>query len=226
MSTENLEEAAFERIGADESVEVTFDVAELHDLSVGGKFDITVAGAFSTAEEDSTVLSGSVPYVAESIKAEVDGDEASFARVAFHQKRTIVQSDCSGTRLSASTAALSACVRLATTGQNAATSGAAAKMTEFFKSSTSATRSTVSGVFSRMRSECGSSSGGGSRWYCTDVYGACSGGVIAYTVPASAYMAYCPLFFSMPATSTACYTQNRASTAVHEMSKFSPATIQ
>lgn len=188
IATENLLDEDFERIPAGESVEVTFDVAEVHDLSAGGKFDITAEGAFSIAEEDSTELTGSVPYFAEHVEAEVDGDEASLTRIAFHQKRTVVQSDCTGTRLTATRQALSDCVRLANIGQNAATSGPAAKMTEFFKSSTTATRNTVAGVFSRVASECGSTSGGGSRWYCTDFYGACSGSVIAYTVPATAQM--------------------------------------
>jgi deuterolysin len=55
-------------------------------------------------------------------------------------------------------------------------------MTEFFKSSTTATRNTVAAVFNRMATECGSSTSGVSRQYCTDIYpgGACSSGVIAY----------------------------------------------
>lgn len=39
------------------------------------------------------------------------------------------------------------------------------------KSSTSSTRSTVAGVFNKAATECGSTSSGVARYYCSDVYG-------------------------------------------------------
>lgn len=197
---------------------MTFDVAELHDLSLGGKFDIATSGALQFAEDGSTELVGSVPFESNHLEAEVDGVLASESRVNFHAKRTRIQSDCTGSQLSASTASLRGCVDLATLGQQAAQSGPAAKMVEFFKSSSTATRNTVAQVFSRMRTECGSTTGGASRWFCTDVYNSCSPGVIAYTLPSESYMAYCPIFFNqMPADSNSCRGQSRSNTALHEV---------
>ena len=47
------------------------------------------------------------------------------------------------------------------------------------KSSSSSTRSTVASVFNRVASECGSTTSGVARYYCSDVYGACSSNVLA-----------------------------------------------
>ncbi|CAG9975641.1 unnamed protein product [Clonostachys byssicola] len=221
IDTEHLNDEAFQKIAAGETIEVTFDVAEVHDLSAGGDFDISVVGGLSYAEEGSNKLSGAVPFVTSSVTAQVDGPKANAVRIASQSKRTAVQSDCTGTRLTAVRNALSNCRSLASAASTAASSGAAAKMTEFFKSSTSATRSTVAGVFSRTASECGSTTSGNSRTYCSDPYPACSNGVIAYTVPASSYMAYCNYFFTMPATSSGCYTQTQANTFVHEVTHLS-----
>lgn len=176
ISTEHLDESSFERIASGASVETTFDVAELHDLSSGGAFKISSHGAFSFAEEDSNELVGSVGFDSNEIEAEVDGEAASAVHTTFHNdKRTRLQSDCTGTRLSNTRSALSTCVTMATQAQQVAQSGSAAKMTEFFKSSSTSTRNYVANVFSRIRSECASTSGGVSNWYCTDVYGYCQG---------------------------------------------------
>lgn len=207
----------FEFIPAGSSIEVTFDIAELHDLSLGGAYSVHSTGALSFAEADSNVLTGSVPYDSNVLDLDVDGDEASATRIEFHAKRTRIQSGCTGTRLSASQAALSRCASLARTGQQAAQSGAAAKMTEFYKSSTTATRNEVATVFSRAATECGSTNGGVSTYYCTDPYGACQGSVLAYTVPSASVMAYCNSFFNMPAASTSCYGQDQGNTVLHEV---------
>lgn len=152
------------------------------------------------------------------IQADIDGEQASAARIDFHQKRTIVQSDCTGTKLTVTRTALSNCASLARAASTAASSGAAAKVTEYFKSATSSVRSTVSTVFSRVASECGSTSSGVSRYYCSDVYGACSSGVLAYTLPSASYMAYCNLYFTaLPALTSSCHAQDQATTNLHEV---------
>ncbi|KAJ0353565.1 hypothetical protein COL154_001067 [Colletotrichum chrysophilum] len=203
MATSGLTEEAFQVIGAGESVEVEFDAAELHDLSTAGEIDIVSSGAFSYAEADSTELAGTIPFSSNSVHTAVNGEEAAAVRARFLAKRTVVQSDCTGTRRTATVGltrvisvsirlrvghelhpvnAISRCRSLAVAASSAAASGPAARMTEYFKSSTTATRNTVATVFSRIASECGSTTSGVSRQYCTDVYPACSNGVIAYTL--------------------------------------------
>ncbi|KAK5995270.1 Deuterolysin [Cladobotryum mycophilum] len=89
--------------------------------------------------------------------------------------------------------------------------------TEYFKSSTTSARNTVSGVFSRVASECGSTTGGASRYYYSDVFGACSNGVLAYTSPSDSLMVYCNLYFTaLPALTGSCHTQDQATTNIHE----------
>lgn len=99
-------------------------------------------------------------------------------------------------REDATTLTLSNCRAQAAAEQTAASSGAAAKMVEHFKSSSSYIRSTFAGVFSRVASECGSTSSGYARYYCSDVYGYCASCVLAYTVPSISTMAYCNLYFT------------------------------
>lgn len=101
MATSGLTEEAFQIIGAGESVEVEFDAAELHDLSTAGEIDIVSSGAFSYAEADSTELAGTIPFSSNSVHTAVNGEEAAAVRARFLAKRTVVQSDCTGTRRTA-----------------------------------------------------------------------------------------------------------------------------
>ncbi|KAK6844815.1 Neutral protease 2 [Apiospora arundinis] len=216
VATSGLAEEAFKVIAPGASVEATFDIAQMHDLSKGGAYDVVSTSGFMTAALDSTTLDGVVPYTSNTLKTEVDGSKASEARASFIDKRTSVQSDCSGSRSSVIRTALSNCASAASNAASTARSSSS-KMTEYFKSSSSSTVSTVAGVFTKVASECSSTSGGNSRLYCTDVYGACSSGVIAYTLPSSSYMAYCPLFFNgLSAVSRTCHDQDQASTVLHE----------
>ncbi|KAI1039448.1 hypothetical protein LB505_002667 [Fusarium chuoi] len=218
LDTTQLDETAFQSIPSGNSYEVEFDIAEFHDLSAGGKFSVLSSGALSFAQENSTELIGSVPFYSNRLDAEVDGPQAFSVRTAFHQKRAQVQSDCSGSKLQVTQAALSNCARQASAAQEAASNGPAAKVEEYFKNSDAATRSTVADVFAKIAAECGSTNAGDTRYYCTDVYGACQNGVLAYTVPGGNYMAYCDLYFErLPATTSTCHAQDQGNTNLHEM---------
>lgn len=95
-------------------------------------------------------------------------------------------------------------------------------MTEYFKSSTTATRSSVASVFSKVASECGSTTSGASETYCTDVLSGCKTNVLAYTYPSYSVIAYCPIFFSaLPAVSSTCHAQDKATTVLHETTHLS-----
>ncbi|OJD38964.1 peptidase m35 deuterolysin protein [Diplodia corticola] len=218
MATSNLSEDAFQSIAAGESVEVQFDIAEAHDLSSGGAFDILSSGAISYAADGTTDIAGAVPYISNKISTTVDGAQAAAARESF-VKRIAVNADCTGTRRTATVNAVSGCRSLALAAQSAASSGSASKFQEYFKSTASATRSQVAAIFGRVASECGSTTSGVADYYCTDVYGnGCQSGVLAYTLPSSSYMVNCPLFFSgLPATSRTCHAQDQQTTTLHEM---------
>ncbi|KAI1396789.1 Deuterolysin metalloprotease family-domain-containing protein [Hypoxylon fuscum] len=216
VSTAGLGEEAFQTIAAGETVEATFDVGQVYDLSAGGKYDVVSLGALSYAEANTTDLVGIHSVSGSTVTAEVDGAAAKEVRRRFHAKRIDVQ-DCTGTKLTATNTAISNCRALAAAAQTAASSGSATKVTEYFKSSTSTTRSTVAAVFGRIVTECGSTSSGASDLYCSDVYSSCSSGVLAYTLPSQSYMVNCPLYFSaLPALSRTCHAQDQATTTLHE----------
>lgn len=219
IATEALPETAFVTIPAGQSLDVDFDVAELHDLSAGGHFDISAKGAISYANEDSTELAGTVSFASNTISADVDGLAARSVLTAYRNKmkRQIVQADCTGTKGETTKNAINGCRNLAQAAANAASNGSAAKMEEYFKSSTATTRNAVAGVFNKVAQECGSTTAGVSKQYCSDVYRACGSTVLAYTAPSLSVMVNCNLFFTeLQLLSTRCHAQDQSSTTLHE----------
>ncbi len=104
-------------------------MASIYDLSSGGDFDVVAEGEIPVAELDSTTLTGSVvTYLSNTLQVDVDGDAASRIPSAFSVfRRTIVQSDCTGSRRDAIIGALPNCASLASAAANAAASGSSAK---------------------------------------------------------------------------------------------------
>lgn len=223
VQTSALDETAFTPLAAGSSISTTFDIAQVHDLSVGGSFSVSSSGFIPYAKGDSVDLAPEpLSYTTNSLTASVHGPTAAKVRRDFHDiaKRQVVQSDCTGTKLTQTNTALSQCRQLAAAASSAAASGAAAKMTEYFKSSSSSTRSTVAAVFGRVATECGG--GRVSKQYCSDVYSSCSSGVLAYTLPSQSYMVNCPLYFSaLSALSKTCHAQDKATTTLHETTHLS-----
>lgn len=217
LSTENLNDEDFQKIDAGQSVEVSFNLAESHNLSSGGKFSVSSSGVLEYAEGDNHELVGSVPYTSNAMEAEVDGAEATAVRNRI-QSRTHVQSDCTGSRLSATRKALDNCVSLANAAAEAARSGPASKVEEYFKSSSSSTRNAIVNVLNKTAQECGSTNGGASDYYCRDSQGGCRPRVLAYTQPARSLMVYCDLYWNdLPALTNRCHGQDQATTTLHEM---------
>lgn len=233
MAYTNLPEEVFKTIKAGETIEVEIELAELYELSETGTYTVSTAGGFLYAEEGSTELTGDVlAYSGEAISVDVDAEKAATVSTAVSKltKRTAVQSDCTGTRGSAIRTAISNCRSLASNAATAAASGSATKFSEFFKTTSSTTRNTVAARFRAVANDCGSTTSGVTRTYCTDVYGACSAGVLAYTLPSANLFAYCNTFFNQltPLTRT-CYGQDQATTVLHESTHapgvYSPGTV-
>lgn len=218
ISTVGLDDTAFEALPAGQTMETTFDVGEAHNLAAGGDFSLTSSGTFSYALPESNEIAGVIPFTSNTVNAQVDGAAAS----AIHQAsilraRQIIQSDCTGSRRTATVTAISSCESLARRAATAARSGSAAKMEEYFKSSSTTTRNTVAGVFDRVAGECDSTTSGVSRQYCTDVLSNCGSSVLAYTQPSTGIMVNCNLYYTAltPLTST-CHAQDQATTTLHE----------
>ncbi|KAK2612501.1 hypothetical protein QQS21_001439 [Conoideocrella luteorostrata] len=220
ISSKTIQDASLEKIPAGKSTEVIFNVAQTYDLSSGGKFNVNSIGSLSYAiGNGDNKLVGTVPYHSNTVSLDVNGAKAAHDRASFHttMKRAKVQSDCTGERLSVTERALSNCAQLASAAEQAASSGSAEKMEEYFKASDEQTRQTVAGVFSRVVQECSSTNSGVANYYCTDVGNYCSGNVLAYTVPSESYMVYCDLYFNdLPDLTTQCHAQDQATTNIHE----------
>ena len=193
-------------------------MAETHDLSAGGDFDIATTGSLKYAAANSTEIVGEASIESAAIKATVDGAQASSVHEDFNArlKRTVIASDCSASQRSTLTSALSGCVQYAQGAASAANSGPAAKLEEYFKSSSSSTRSTVAAAFNAVATVCSSATSGNTQIRCSDSAGACQGSVVAYTVPASSYMHYCPSWYSYPASTSTCHGTDRPYVIVHE----------
>lgn len=154
---------------AGQTIEVEVELAELYQLSSSGKYDVLAAGAIPYAELNSTALTGSaLAFTSNTLSVDVDAAEAAKVESAVSKlaKRTTIQSDCTGTRLTAVRSALSNCQRLATAAATAATSGSASKFQEYFKTTSSSVRSTVAARLRAVASDCGSTTGGKTRTYC------------------------------------------------------------
>lgn len=197
---------------------MTFDLAQVYDLSEGGPFNISSTGSLSYAEVGSNALTGSAPYSSNVIQAIIDGVLAASVRVSFISKRVHNQ-DCKGESLEVTKAALANCESMSRAAYKVAMSGSANKMKEYFKSSSLMTRLSVARTFRRIADECSSLDGGVSDYYCSDPWGFCArGNVLAYTLASESYTAYCDLYFSrLRAVATVCHGQDQGSTNVHEM---------
>jgi deuterolysin len=219
LMTSNLAEEAFQVIAAGETVEAEFDIGKVHDLKAGGDFDVVAAGSISVAAVDSTELSGAVSYSSNTVSTKVDGKAA--AAVRRNWKRTAIQSDCTSSKRTAAVKAEANCATLARAASAAARTNTA-KVQEYFKSTSSSTISTIQAVLNRAATECGSTTSGNSKSYCTDQYQDCSSNVLAYTIPSLSIIVDCPIYFSaLPALTKSCHAQDQATTTLHESTHLS-----
>lgn len=118
----------FQTLGAGETVEAQWDVAEVNDLSAGGEFDIATTGSVKYAAANSTEIIGEASIESATIKATVDGVQASSVHENSPLKRTVIASDCSSSQRSTLASAVSGCLSYAQAAASAANSAPAAKL--------------------------------------------------------------------------------------------------
>ncbi|KAI0103918.1 metallo proteinase [Nemania sp. FL0031] len=221
VHTADLKDKAFQTIEAKETVEIQWDAAQLHDLSAGGDFNITMEGGLRYAEEGSNEIAGQVIYDSNVIQAQVDGSKAAKVHDAFHEaqraERIVIQSDCSSSQKTVVNAALGVAKTYAQNAQSSASAGT--KLQEYFKSTSTTTKNTVVDVFSKIAtSVANSGTSGAAKLYCTDVADACSDGVVAYTSPGATdeFIVMCAYWFQFPATGNTCHIADQPYVIVHE----------
>lgn len=176
IQTADLSEDVFATLAPGATLENTFELAAVTDLSAGGAFEVVAEGAVPLASAGSTQLSGSeVTFRSNKLSIAVDGAAAARVAPAVHllDDRTIVTS-CGGSQGAALNTALANAQRLSNAAATAAQSGSATKFQEYFKTTASSTRNTVAARFRGVAAQAGSTTNGGTRYYCGDPYGYCS----------------------------------------------------
>lgn len=220
LSYENPSPESFRAIYPRQTLAIEVELAELYDMDVEGPYDISTAGRIYYAEANSTELTGkALTFNSNRLSFKVDSFKAHMHSKVVDKiaKRTELQSDCTNDNLAAITTALDNCQKLAKDAATAATSGDADKFEEYFMTTNQTTRNTVAERLEAVAADCAATQSGPTRTYCTDVYDGCASNVLAYTLPAYNYIAYCPLFFdNLPALTNRCHNQDQATTVLHE----------
>lgn len=220
LTYDNPAPESFRAIHPHETLAIEVELSELYDLDVDGPYDVSTAGRIYYAEANSTELTGkAMTFNSNRLSFHVDSFKSRMHSKAVDRiaRRTEIQSDCTDDKLDAIHLALDNCVSLATSAASNATSGSSSKFEEYFKTTDNSTRQTVSERLTAVAGDCNATASGPTRTYCSDVYNGCSSNVLAYTLPAYNYIAYCPLFFNnLPALTDQCHNQDQATTMLHE----------
>lgn len=223
-----LESDSLTTLGAGEVLEDEFDIAETTDLSNGGAVTLCSSGLVPVVSEGS--VTGYLPYSSNDLKIDVDGSKASQVTKALKPLDRRTKESCSNaSRKSAFETSLANTVKLAKAAATAAKSGSATKFSEYFKTTSSSTRSVVAARLTAVANEAASTSSGSTTYYCSDPYGYCETNVLAYTLPSRNVIANCDIFYSeLPALASTCHQQDQATTALHEFTHapgvYSPGT--
>ena len=138
--------------------EFAVETGAFRDLSSGGSFDVFANGVLPYANGTSTELVGALRYDSNRLSISVDGTKAAAARESL-AKRTIVDSGCTGDRLTNLRTALSNCQKMASGAATAAAAGDS-RLGTFFKATSTSVRNQVSARMSAVAQDCGTSSPG------------------------------------------------------------------
>jgi deuterolysin len=224
----DLSEDAFTTLEPGHSFTSVINIAALHEVK-GGDYAVSTDGAIPYAATNTTEIEGSVAYESNLLTLTLSEDDIAVVprAVPVLDRRTILTS-CSGTEDTEHRSALSQMVNLATTVSKAASSGSATKFSEFFKTTSSATRQNVAARYAAISREAASTTSGATRYYCDDPYAYCDSYTLAYTLPSHNLVVNCPLYYSLPTLSRVCRQQDQVTTALHEFTHagavYSPGT--
>lgn len=225
---EGLASESLTTLEAGEVLEDEFDIATTTDLSSGGAITLRSNGLVPVVKDGA--VTGYLPYSSNDLKLNIDGAKASTVTKALKPLDRRTKETCSNaSRKSALEKALSNTVKLANAAATAARSGSASKFSEYFKTTSSSTRSVVAARLEAVAKEAQSASSGSTTYYCSDTLGYCETNVLAYTLPARNIIANCDIYYSyLPALAGTCHQQDQATTTLHEFTHapgvYSPGT--
>ncbi|KAH9887669.1 Metalloprotease [Cubamyces lactineus] len=225
VDIDSLDDSAFVVIHAGETVIVEHEVAPLYDFEAlgTGAFEFEPVTTFQVVEADAKPHAHKVS--AKKLTVNVKHDVARRElKAAAHEKRARV-SCSSSSDASFISSAYSEGKSLASIAANYVSSHGADSLFRSYFGSTST--STVRSVLSNVANENSSSR----TLNCADPYGACTSGVIAYTVTSTTNVYFCSLFYSEVTTSRLCSGTSVASrnirggTVLHELTHATSGTV-
>ncbi|KAF8890047.1 hypothetical protein CPB85DRAFT_1377940 [Mucidula mucida] len=221
VSLEDADDSAYAFIAAGETITVQHDVSSLFDFSSAGQgtFTFEPVTNFRVATPEASIISESqmdrIEASAESIDVFVSGD---LAKRELHERNKRAVNICTNaSRKSFIDSSYTEAKALASGASSYISSNGANSLYTAYWGTNS--QSTIRGVFNGVANEASSSR----TLSCTDSYGVCTGGVIAYTVIATTNIYYCSIFFNeVPSTSlcsgTTVASRNvRGGTTLHEI---------
>ncbi|TFK43984.1 Deuterolysin metalloprotease family-domain-containing protein [Crucibulum laeve] len=222
VSLSDVDDSAFAIIPAGESVTVSHQVASLFDFaSVGnGKFAFEPITNFivTGAQEKATSAAklSKVQATSTTVVVEITSDLSKRELSQLNKRATDICTTAS--RKSFIDASYSEAKTLASTASSYVSShGASDSLYRSYFGATATSR--VTSILNAVANENSSSR----TLSCTDTYGACSSGVIAYTVISTTNIYFCSIFFNEVATSSLCSGTTVASrnarggTTLHEL---------
>ncbi|POS77090.1 deuterolysin metalloprotease [Diaporthe helianthi] len=228
-AVEDLDEDSFVTLAPGESAEALVNIPALYAIN-GGDYSVSLNCEISFAGVETTQLEGVYEFQTNTLDFSIDESVAAAVPKAVSidvnplEKRTRLVS-CSGSQLTALTNAVTATNRLSTAAANAASSGSSTKFNEYFRTTSTTTRSNVAARFRSFAAEASSTTSGSSTYSCVDFLGVCTSNTIAYAQPATGRMASCPIFWQLRAVSTGCNQQSQASTVLHEFTHILAGTV-
>ncbi|KAF5335624.1 hypothetical protein D9758_014803 [Tetrapyrgos nigripes] len=217
VSLEDADDTAYTVIPVGETVSVEHEVASLFDFATAGEgsFTFEPIQTFQIAEVEAQITAlGQMDKVAASsapsVTVNISGD---LSKREVRQNKRAVDICTNASRKSFIDASYTEAKQLATVAANYISSnGANSLFTSYYKSSST---STIRSVFTAVAGENSSSR----TLSCTDSFGACSSGVIAYTVIATTNIYYCSIFFNeVPSTSLCSGTSVASRNLTHALS--------
>ncbi|KAI9060880.1 Metalloprotease [Trametes sanguinea] len=219
-----LDDSAFVVIPAGETVMAEHNVAPLYDFEAlgTGAFEFEPVTTFQVVAADAKPHAYKV--AAQKLTVTVKQDVARRELAAAHDRRARV-SCSSSSEASFISSAYSEGKSLASIAANYVASNGADSLFRSYFGSTST--STVRSVLSNVANENSSSR----TLNCADPYGACTSGVIAYTVTSTTNVYFCSLFYSEVTTSRLCSGTSVASrnirggTVLHELTHATSGTV-
>ncbi|KAF9468294.1 Deuterolysin metalloprotease family-domain-containing protein [Collybia nuda] len=219
VSLNDLDDSAFTTIPAGEAVTVNHEVASLFDFASAGpgKFSFEPITNFQVVgAEESTEKFSKVQATTAKVEVEVTGDVSK--RELPHLNKRAVDICTTSTRKSFIDSSYSEGKSLASGASSYISShGASDTLYRAYFGATATSR--VTSIFNAVASE----NSGSRTLSCVDSLGACSGGVIAYTVISTTNIYFCSIFFNEVASTNLCSGTTVASrnvrggTTLHEL---------